>query len=354
MSNTPIAIERLNKFIVALTQKAGLSEEQALILADTLIEADLKGIRTHGMLRLPIYVKRMETGVVNVKEEMTVVKEARTVQQLDARNGLGQVACFRGMGLAIAKAEEFGLGACGIFNSNHCGALGYYTDLAVEKKMIGIMTTNVFPLMAPVGGKEKVVGNNPFAVSVPRLEGPPITYDVATSTVSYGKVLTFLRRGEDIPLGWVLDKKGLPTDNPEELISRRGSMTPFAGHKGYGLAFILEILAGVLTGAAFGQGLHSLYDADHVAGLGQFLMAINIENFMEPEVFFHRLEEWIEEVKFSPLAADSSEILIPGEIEQKNKNENLKTGLVYDEILLKEIDLLAEKYSMAPLSENLV
>ena len=129
-------------------------------------------------------------------------------------------------------------------------------------------------------------------------------------------------------------------------------MTPFAGHKGYGLAFILEILAGVLTGAAFGQGLHSLYDADHVAGLGQFLMAINIENFMEPEVFFSRLEEWIEEVKFSPLASDSQEILIPGEIEQKNKSENLKTGLVYDDVLLKEIDLLAHKYSLAPLKKD--
>lgn len=352
MPNTPIAVTRLNDFIVELTQKAGLPEEQARILADTLIEADLKGIRTHGMLRLPIYVRRMETGVVNVKEEMTVVKEMGTVQRLDARNGLGQVACFRGMGLAIAKAEEFGLGACGVFNSNHCGALGYFTDLAVEKKMIGIMTTNVFPLMPPIGGKEKVVGNNPLAVSVPRLQGPPITYDVATSTVSYGKVLTFLRRGEKIPLGWVLDKKGLPTNNPEELISRRGSMTPFAGHKGYGLAFILEILAGVLTGAAFGQGLHSLYDADHLAGLGQFLMAINIENFMEPEVFFRRLEEWIEEVKFSPLAADSQEILIPGELEQREKSENLRTGLSYDESLLNEIDLLAHKYSLAPLRKN--
>jgi LDH2 family malate/lactate/ureidoglycolate dehydrogenase len=349
MSIAPIAAERLNQFVVEVTRKAGLPEEQACILADTLVEADLKGIRTHGLLRLPIYVKRMETGAVNVKKEMTVVKETKAVRQLDARNGLGQVACFRGMGLALTKAEEFGLGTCGVFNSNHCGALGYYTDLAAEKKMIGFMTTNVFPLMAPVGGKEKAVGNNPFAISVPRREGPPITYDVATSTVSFGKVLTYLRRGEKIPLGWVLDGRGLPTDNPEELISRRGSMTPFAGHKGYGLAFVLEILAGVLTGAAFGRGLHSLYDADHLAGLGQFLLAVNIECFMEPEVFFQSLEDWIGEVKFSPLAEGSQEILIPGELERKNKMENLRTGLIYDDALLKEFDLLAEKYALAPL-----
>ncbi|MBA4394863.1 MAG: malate dehydrogenase, partial [Desulfobacca sp.] len=286
-----IIVERLSEFIIDLTKKAGLPEEQARLLADTLIDADLKGISTHGVLRLPIYIKRMETGVIDGYEPIQVVREKGAIQLLDARNGLGQVACVRGMELAMA--ELFGLGACGVCNSNHCGVLGYYTELAAEKKMIGLSTTNVFPLMAPVGGKEKVVGNNPLAVSVPRTQGPPITYDVATSTVSYGKVLTFLRRGEEIPLGWALDDKGLPTDNPEEVISKRGSMTPFAAHKGYGLAFILEILAGVLTGAGFGRQLHSLYDVDQFAGIGQFLMAINIEFFLEPEVFFRRLEEWI-------------------------------------------------------------
>lgn len=344
-----IDIKRLHGFIVELTKKAGLPEEQARILADTLIDADLKGIDTHGVLRLPVYVKRMESGVINVKEAIPAVREKGAIQHLDVRNGLGQVACVRGMGLAIAKAEQFGLGACGVFNSNHCGVLGYYTELAAEKRMIGLSTSNVFPLMAPVGGKEKVVGNNPLAVSVPRAQGPPITYDLATSTVSYGKVLTFLRRGEKIPLDWALDDKGLPTDNPEEVISKRGSMTPFAGHKGYGLAFILEILAGVLTGAGFGRQLHSLYDVGQFAGIGQFLMAINIDYFMEPEVFFRRLEEWIQEVKFSELAVDSQEILIPGEIEHRNKIKNLRTGLSYDEALLNEIDLLAHRYALAPL-----
>lgn len=344
-----INVKRLHEFIVDLTKKAGLPEEQARILADTLIDADLKGIDTHGVLRLPIYVKRMESGVINVKEAIQVVREKGAIQNLDVRNGLGQVACVRGMGLAIAKAEQFGLGACGVFNSNHCGVLGYYTELAAEKRMIGISTTNVFPLMAPVGGKEKVIGNNPLAVSVPRVQSPPITYDMATSTVSYGKVLTFLRRGEKIPRGWALDDKGLPTDNPEEVISKKGSMTPFAAHKGYGLAFILEILAGVLTGAGFGRQLHSLYDVGQFAGIGQFLMAINIDYFMELEVFYRRLEEWIQEVKFSELAGDSQEILIPGEIEHRNKIKNLRTGLSYDEALLNEIDLLAHRYALAPL-----
>ena len=166
-----IPIERLNDFIVELTKKAGLPEEQARILAQTLIDADLKGLDTHGLLRLPIYVKRMETGVVEVSEPVQVVREKGAIKLLDARNGLGQVACVRGMELAMEKAEQFGLGACGIINSNHCGALGYYTELAAEKRMIGLMTTNVFPLMAPVGGREKVVGNNPLAVSVPRSQG---------------------------------------------------------------------------------------------------------------------------------------------------------------------------------------
>jgi ureidoglycolate dehydrogenase (NAD+) len=349
MPNTPISITRLNQFIIDLTRKAGLPLEQGRILAETLIEADLKGIRTHGLLRLPIYIKRMETGVIEVKESMQVISARGSVSQLDARNGLGQVACVRAMELALAKAEQFGLGACGVKSSNHCGALGYYTDLAAEKKMIGFCTTNVFPLMAPTGGREKVVGNNPFAISVPRAKALPITYDVATSTVSYGRVLTYLRRDEEIPPGWILDGQGLPTDNPEELISRRGSMTPFAGHKGYGLAFVLEILSAILTGASFGKGLHSLYDAGHLAGLGHFLLVLNIGFFMDPEIFFQRLEEWVAEVKGSGLAAGSREILVPGEIEQKNKAENSKTGLIYDDLLLDEIDLLAHKYALAPL-----
>jgi LDH2 family malate/lactate/ureidoglycolate dehydrogenase len=347
-----IPIKKLNEFIIELTRKAGLPEEQAGLLADTLIDADLKGIDTHGLLRLPIYVKRMETGVINVNEPIRLVKEKGVIQLLDARNVLGQVACVRGMELAISKAEQFGLGASGIFNSNHCGALGYYTELAAEKKMIGLSTTNVVPLMAPIGGKEKVVGNNPLAISVPRTQGPPVTYDSATSTVSYGKVLTYLRRGEEIPLGWALDDKGLETDNPEEVISKRGSLTPFAAHKGYGLAFILEILAGVLTGAGFGRQLRSLYDADHFSGIGQFFLAINVEYFMDTDLFFGRLEEWIEQVKGSAPVRETKEILIPGEISQRNKQKNLQTGITYDEALINELNLLAHRYGVSLLRQD--
>jgi ureidoglycolate dehydrogenase (NAD+) len=349
MAKAPIAVKRLYDFIMKLGQKTGLARGSAHILADTLIEADLKGIQTHGVLRLPIYIKRMETGIIDVKESMEILSDRGSVVLLDARNGLGQTACVRAMELALSKAEQFGLGVCGVCNSNHCGALGYYTDRAAAKKMIGFSSTNVFPLMAPSGGKDKVVGNNPFAFSVPRAQKEPITYDVATSTVSYGKVLTYLRRGEKIPLGWVLDGQGRDTDNPEELISRRGSMTPFADYKGYGLAFVLEILSAVLTGASFGRGLRSLYDADHPAGLGQFLMALDIRFFMEPEVFFKRLEDWVSEVKGSGLAAGAKEILIPGEIEQKNKAENSRVGLLYEDMLLDEINLLAHQYGIPPL-----
>jgi LDH2 family malate/lactate/ureidoglycolate dehydrogenase len=347
-----IPIKRLTEFIVALTKKAGLPEEQALILAQTLIDADLKGIDTHGLLRLPIYVKRMETGVINIDDPVEVVKEKGVIHLLDARNGLGQVACVRGMELAMTKAEQFGLGACGVFNSNHCGALGYYAELAAQKKMIGLMTTNVFPLMAPVGGKEKVIGNNPLAVSIPRSDGLPVTYDAATSTISYGKVLIFLRRGEDLPLGWALDDQGMPTGDPEEVIAQRGSLTPVGAHKGFGLAFILEILSGVLTGAGFGRQLRSLYDAEQLSGIGQFLLAINIEFFMELELFFTRLEAWIREVKGSSPALETKEIFIPGESSQRNKAKNLKTGLLYDNTLLNELNLLAHRYAISPLRQE--
>ena len=342
--------EILRAFVIDLTTRAGLSRSEAPILADSLIEADLRGIRTHGLLRLPIYIRRMEAGVIAVKETIQVSGERGAIKVLDAKNGLGQVACVRGMEEALSKAEQFGLGSCTVFNSNHCGVLGYYSELAAARGMIGFSATNVFPLMAPTGGKEKVLGNNPLALSVPRLKADPITYDVATSTVSYGKILTYQRRGEKIPLGWVLDVLGQPTDNPEAAISGQGSLTPFAGHKGYGLAFMLEILAGVLTGAAFGPQIHSLYDVRQFAGLGHFLMAMNIGYFMDPEMFFQRLERWIEMVKFSEPAAGSEEILIPGELEHRNRKRNLEEGLTYDESLLEEINLLADHYTCSRLS----
>lgn len=350
MTEITIKVENLNPFIIDLTTKTGLGKNDADILAESLIDADLKGIRSHGLMRLPIYIRRMESGVIDIAKKVEVVKEKGSIKILNANHGLGQVAGVKGMEVAISSAKQFGVGICGIFNSNHFGALGYYTELASNKKMIGMATTNSFPIMAPTGGKEKVIGNNPFAISVPRLNDFPITYDVATSTVAYGKILMSKKEGKKIPLGWALDSNGQPTDAPDDVILRDGSLMPFEKHKGYGFAFMLEILAGVLTGANFSHQIHSMYNLNEFAGLGHFIMAIDIEHFMELASFYKRLELFVESIKSSKLAMGANEILIPGEIEQRNKTINMEKGLTYEDSVIEEINILAKKYSCVPLS----
>ena len=350
MTEITIKVENLHAFIIDLTTKNGLTKSDADILAESLIDADLKGIRSHGLIRLPTYIRRMESGVIDTAKKVEVVKEKGSIKILNANHGLGQVAGMRGMEMAMTVAKQFGVGICGIFNSNHFGALGYYTELASKAEMIGLAITNTFPIMAPVGGKEKVIGNNPFAISVPRSRDFPITYDVATSTVAYGKIMVAQREGKKIPLGWALDSEGTPTDNPDEVILRNGSLTPFEKHKGYGLAFVLEILAGVLTGASFGRQIHSMFDLKEFAGLGHFMMAIDIEHFIELENFYDRLEQFVQSIKFSKLAKGAEEILIPGEAEHKNKRINMGKGLVYGLSLIEEINMLARKYSCAGLT----
>jgi len=350
MTEITIKVENLHAFIIDLTTKTGLTKSDADILAASLIDADLKGIRSHGLIRLPTYIRRMESGVIDTAKKVEVVKEKGSIKILNANHGLGQVAGMRGMEMAMTVAKQFGVGICGIFNSNHFGALGYYTELASKAEMIGLAITNTFPIMAPVGGKEKVIGNNPFAISVPRSRDFPITYDVATSTVAYGKIMVAQREAKKIPLGWALDSEGTPTDNPDEVILRNGSLTPFEKHKGYGLAFVLEILAGVLTGSSFGRQIHSMFDLKELAGLGHFMMAIDVEYFIELENFYDRLEQFVQSMKFSRLAKGAEEILIPGEAEHKNKRVNVEKGLAYDLSLIEEINILAKKYSCPSLT----
>ena len=350
MPEIRISIDRLGRFIVDLTRKIGLEKIDADILTESLIDADLKGIRSHGVLRLPIYIKRMESGVIDIAKKVEVLQEKGSIKILNANHGLGQVAGVKGMEMAVSSAIQFGVGISAIFNSNHLGTLGYYTELASKSRMIGLATTNTFPLMAPVGGKEKVIGNNPFAISVPRLNDFPITYDVATSTAAYGKIQLAQREGKKIPLSWALDSEGNPTDDPDEVILRNGSLTPFEKHKGYGLAFIFEILAGVLTGASFGRQIHSMFDFKEFAGLGHFMMAIDIEHFMELDNFYDRLDQFVQHIRFSKLAEGSKEILIPGEVEHRHKMINLEKGLTYDLSFVEEINMLARKYSCVPLS----
>lgn len=321
-----VNVEVIRKIAIDFLTSAGLSDENAWIVADSLVQADLRGIDSHGVARLPIYLKRLKTGVVNAKPEIRVIKERPSVVVIDGDNGMGHVVGVRAMDLCVARAKENGLGAAGVRNTNHFGIAAYYAMKALDSDMIGLAMTNAPSSMAPWGGTKPYFGTNPFAVAVPAGEELPVVLDMSTSIVAKGKIILAARKGEKIGLGWAIDSNGdLTTDAKEALL---GSVLPLGGAKGYGLALIVDILSSILTGALFGSHVRSLYDEfSEPQGLGNFMMAINVAEFMLVDEFKRRMDEMIKEVKNCSPALNAEQIYLPGEIEFMRKKERTRNGI---------------------------
>jgi len=324
--------------------KAGFTENDAHIIADSLIQADLNGVSTHGLARLNLYIERAENNALNKTPDLKIINETPSTVLIDADNGMGIVAAKRAMDMIIEKAEITGIALANIRNSNHLGALGYVTNYIQEQGFIGYACTNTSPIMAPFGGRSPILGNNPFSVAIPYK--PPIIFDTALSVTARGNIILADREGKPIPEGWAVNDKGQITTNAKEALL--GAVLPMAMHKGYGMAFIIEILAGVLTGAQYGTNLGSFVPPDYSKplGFGHVIMAINIESFMDKKEFEIRLNDLVKMIKESPKAEGVNEIFAPGEIEYRrntkaqNEGVNLKSSTVQ---LLKE---LCQKYNL--------
>ena len=297
---------------------SGLRPKDASVVANSLVEADLRGVSSHGVVRVPAYVAGLRDGSINPRPSLDVVVEAGSRAVIDGDNGMGQVAAQRATELAITLASEHGIGAVGLRRSRHCGAMAYWANQALAADCIGIATTNAGLNMAPTGGRDKIVGNNPVAIAVPTNLTWPFVLDMATSVVAGGKLDVAAIRGEKIPLDWATDQDGRPTD--DALIGRKGLLLPVGGPKGYGLALILDVLAGVLTGARFGGGLGP-------PGSGQFFLAIKIDGFMPVREFKNRMDEVIDQLHTSSLAPGSTRIYVPGEIEYEKFRARSADGL---------------------------
>ncbi|WP_034634336.1 Ldh family oxidoreductase [Desulfofundulus thermocisternus] len=349
-----VNVERLREFCLALFLKLGVAEEAANIIVDVILEADLRGVSSHGLLRLPIYVKRMELGLINNRAEPSVVKETVATAVIDGDHGMGQYVATRAMEMAIAKAAHTGIGVVGVRNSTHFGVAAYYALLAVKKEQIGIVLSNTTPLMAPTGGSRRLVGNNPLCIAVPAWNHVPIVLDMACSNVAIGRIQLAAKEGRQIPLGWGLDREGVPTTDPKAVLDG-GLLEPMAGYKGYGLALVIDILAGVLTGSGFGEEVTPLYfDFVNKQRTGHFLMAINIGHFINKDLFYSRLGRLIESVKNSPRAPEVKEIFLPGEIEEKKRQRNLLEGLTLPRVFIGELSLLADKFGLRDLFERVM
>ncbi|MET1152619.1 Ldh family oxidoreductase [Arthrobacter sp.] len=330
---------QLADLAVSILQAHGVPKDDAVLVADSLIQADVWGHQSHGVLRLPWYVERIREGAMTAVTSPETLVDTGAVLLLDGRDGIGQVLTERARTEAVARARAHGVGAVGVRNSNHFGTAMYFTRRAAADGCVAILTTNASPAMAPWGGREKVIGTNPWSIAAPYGDSA-VAVDIANTAVARGKIYLARQRGEAIPDSWALTAEGSRTTDAAAAVD--GVILPMAGHKGYAISFMMDILSGALTGSRSGKGVHGPYEADKPSGCGHMFIAIDVATLGSPAEFQERVEALIEDVKTTPLAADASEIFFPGEIEDRNEARILESGgLVLPEQTLADLRLLA-------------
>ena len=321
-----VSAKALNDFVTELFVSAGLPKGDAQQVSSCLVTANLRGVDSHGVTRVPIYLRRIRQGLVNRRPEIRVANTAPSVAVVDGDNGMGAVVGNVAVAEAIRLARETGVSAVGVRNSNHYGIAAFYLLKAVEEGCAGLTVTNAPPTMAPYGARQPFFGTNPWAIAVPAGKHPAVLLDMATSIVARGKIILAEQRNEAIPQGWALDREGKPTTDATAALA--GAVLPFGGPKGSALAMFADILAGVLTGAAFGRDINDLYrNFDEPQNIGHFFIACDIEAFMPLSKFAERMEILLQSLKACELAQGHSQVLAPGEVEAITERERLAKGI---------------------------
>lgn len=321
---------------------AGMNEKDAALVADTLVDADLRGVHSHGATWLPTYVRALRARWINPCPNIRLVSDLGPVANIDADGGMGQLASVRGMKLAIEKAKAYGVGVVGVRNSNHNGALAYYTEMVVREDLIGFAAANAGAIMPPTGGVSPRLGSNPLSFSFPAKEELPIIFDMACTVAAWSKFAVLQARGERIPLGWALDRQGKPTDDPREAME--GLVLPIGGYKGYGLALGVDLLCGVLTGASFDGDTMIRWPEPN--NLGHLFMAISPASFMDLDEFKARVDEEIRRMHSADLAEGVPRVWVPGELELLTRSERLKMGIPMIHSVIQELLELARALGM--------
>lgn len=345
MTEVPrIRADRLLEFSTAAYVKAGMPPEDARLVADTLVQADLWGHQSHGVMRLPWYLARLKSGVAKAVAEPEFIVDVGAVGVLDGHDGMGQVVTAHAAHDVIRRAKAHGIGAVAVRNSNHFGTAMYYTLMAPPQGCIMFVSTNASPSMAPWGGREKVVGNNPWSWAAPAGRHAPMVLDIANTAVARGKVYLARQKGLPIPEGWAINAAGEPTTDPVEALD--GIIQPMAGHKGYAISLIMDVLSGVLTGSEFGAGVAGPYQPDKRSGAGHLLIALNVEVFQPLAAFNSRIEAMIRSLRNVKLAKGVEEVFYPGEIEARNDVRHRAEGLELPADTLKDLTEVARELGL--------
>jgi LDH2 family malate/lactate/ureidoglycolate dehydrogenase len=342
--------ETLIDFVVKYLTALSVPEDDARIIGDVLIYADLRGIDSHGLHRLGSYYgNRISKNLINPNTPFKIVKETPTTALIDGGNGCGQVVSYKAMNLCIEKAKKSGLAAITVNNSNHFGIAGYYSMMALEHNMIGVCLTNSQPLVAPTYGRTPVLGTNPISVAVPSGEQYPYVLDMATSGVAYGKIQIYEKKNESIPTGWGIDSDGLSTNDPSKIkpggigaLLPLGGVDITAGFKGYGLGLLVDILCSALSG---GNHLTNVGGpgSQKPTGVSHFFMAIDIEAFRPIIDFKKQMDDMINLLHNSPLAVGQDRIYIAGEKEFELEKYNNTHGVPLLQQIVDDLEKDAEK-----------
>jgi LDH2 family malate/lactate/ureidoglycolate dehydrogenase len=337
-----VKAENLIRVCKDILSSSGVPTEDAQFVAETLVEADLRGINSHGILRLGRYVRELNSGVTNPNPEIKLVDDSIATAKVDGDGGLGPLVGKFAMETCIKKAKEAGSATVTAFRSRHFGAAGYYARMAQKVDLIGISMTVASPRLAPTGGKLPLFGNNPIALSVPGDQSFPLVIDFASGKIAAGRLELAASKGEKIPADVARDLDGKETTDPD--IALKGTIVPIAEHKGYALTLFIEILAGLLGGAPyFGIDRSKVDSHMRDRGIGHFFMVIDPCRFMPLSEFKMAISNMIEIIKHSPKMPNTEEILLPGEIEFRNRESALKNGIPLADETIEQIRKWAQE-----------
>lgn len=349
---TRVPARALEAFIKRALVAAKLPDADAAQVAALMTRADLIGSDNHGVFRLPQYVERIHTGGMNVKPSIRVVRESAGMALVDGDNGMGHLVMEFAARVAMDKAANSGVAWVGARNSNHAGPAALYASMPLERDMIGLyVAVGNANHMAPWGGTELLLSTNPIAVAVPAMEEPAVVLDMATSVAAYGKVKGAASRGETMPEGWMIDRQGRPITDPQR--AGEGSLLPIGGPKGYGLALMFSLLAGVLNGAGVGRDTID-FNADQGSptNTGQLIVAISIAAFADVAGFKRNVDRVIRELHGSPTLPDIDAVRVPGERSHQIRIERERDGIPLHRSLLGRLDALATRLGVPGVLEG--
>ena len=357
MNDPLFSYSSLWQFAFEIFQKIGCPEDQARQATDALLSADLRGIDSHGVARLSGYVRLWEAKRINAKPNIRIVHESPSTAVVDGDSGLGLVIAPRAMEIAIEKARQCGTGWVAVKNSNHFGIAGYHAMKALQHDMIGMAMTNASPLVAPTYSVERLLGTNPICVAIPADRQPPFVADFATTTAANGKLEILQRKNKEAPLGWIQDKDGQPSTNPNEL-KTGGALVPLGSdpqhgsHKGFCLGAWVDIFSAVLSGANYGPWVPPFVSflappANPVGeGIGHFLGAMRVDAFRPANEFKSHMDQWISRFREAKTIEGREQVIIPGDPEREYDRQRRKEGIPLNPKVVEDLQALGKKLAI--------